>query len=138
MSLCDIFNVFVCVKFLFLQAVVEQINIEGYWRTKRDILIPGIKRLLEASTFSEVMLLLRQQSDTTSIFKEPFTLRCNMSSFMKQIYVNLMLQVLDFVKKKELRMSKAAQRVLKTKKYTVHVTCLDKRNCTGIFSGSLL
>ena len=44
---------------------MEQINIEGYWRTKRDILIPGIKRLLEATTFSEVILLVIKQSDTT-------------------------------------------------------------------------
>ena len=38
----------------FLQAVVDQVNIEGYWRTKKDILIPGIKRVLEATTFKEV------------------------------------------------------------------------------------
>lgn len=40
--------------FFFLQAVVEQVNIEGYWRTKKDILIPSIKRVLEATTFQEV------------------------------------------------------------------------------------
>ena len=44
---------------------MAQINIEGYWRTKRDILIPGIKRLLKATTFSEVILLVIKQSDTT-------------------------------------------------------------------------
>jgi len=37
-----------------LQAVVDQVNIEGYWRTKKDILIPGIKQVLEARTFKEV------------------------------------------------------------------------------------
>jgi len=41
-------------EILFLQAVVDQVNIEGYWRTKKDILIPGIKRVLEATTFKEV------------------------------------------------------------------------------------
>lgn len=40
--------------FFFLQAVVDQVNIEGYWRTKKDILIPSIKRVLEATTFREV------------------------------------------------------------------------------------
>ena len=65
MSLCYTLNCFVYMIFLFLQATVEQINIEGYWRTKRDILIPGIKRLLKATTFSEVILLVIKQSDTT-------------------------------------------------------------------------
>lgn len=41
-------------ELFFLQAVVDQVNIEGYWRTKKDILIPGIKRVLEATTFKEV------------------------------------------------------------------------------------
>jgi len=40
---------------LFKPAVVDQVNIEGYWRTKKDILIPGIKRVLEATTFKELL-----------------------------------------------------------------------------------
>ena len=59
---------------------MEQINIEGYWRTKRDILIPGIKRLLKATTFSEVILLVIKQSDTTKNFEKLLTLRCNFSN----------------------------------------------------------
>lgn len=39
------------------QAFVEHVNIEGYWRTKKDILVPGIKRILEATNFREVLKL---------------------------------------------------------------------------------
>jgi len=42
---------------LFLQAVVQQVNIEGYWKTKKDILVPSIKRVLEATNFRELMAL---------------------------------------------------------------------------------
>ena len=47
--------------YFLLQAVVEQVNIEGYWRTKKDILIPSIKRVLEAKTFREVKVLVTLQ-----------------------------------------------------------------------------
>lgn len=55
-------------EFLTRPATVEQINIEGYWRTKRDILIPGIKRLLKATTFSELVeLALEAKEDLMSL-----------------------------------------------------------------------
>ena len=34
--------------------MVEHVNIEGYWKTKKDILVPSIKRVLDATSFQEV------------------------------------------------------------------------------------
>ncbi|CAH3131162.1 unnamed protein product [Porites lobata] len=44
-------------EFLIRPAFVEHVNIEGYWRTKKDILVPGIKRILEATNFRELIAL---------------------------------------------------------------------------------
>ena len=40
---------------IFCQAVVQHVNVEGYWKTKKDILVPSIKGVLEATNFREVI-----------------------------------------------------------------------------------
>ena len=42
---------------------MAHVNVEGYWRTKKDILVPGIKRILEATTFQEVVSVMQVAND---------------------------------------------------------------------------
>lgn len=60
-------------QLLDMKAGCDQVNIEGYWRTKKDILIPGIKRVLEATTFRELLELALEAKNNLidlGVFKE--------------------------------------------------------------------
>lgn len=44
-------------------AVVQHVNVEGYWKTKKDILVPSIKGVLEATNFRELVMLTFEAKD---------------------------------------------------------------------------
>jgi len=60
-------------EILVRPAVVEHVNIEGYWKTKKDILVPSIKRVLDATSFQELVLLMFEAKDnllSLGVFEE--------------------------------------------------------------------